>query len=161
MNKKEAVFNAFRELLAQDVANTDKFRAVAQFDANEAEGRMISRYDTFKEEAQFLAVGQEIRKLERESTLAMLDKIQADCVRACSKVFSGAMIEVEDDDGNVVRYYMIPGGSGKVITIEGASYICISPESPLGRALIGKTIGDEAIMSIDKTRKSVTIVGLE
>lgn len=161
MNKKEAAYEEFFSKFKSDISENDKFRSSAQFDANEAEGRMISRYDTFKEEAQFLAAGHEIRKREREGLLAIIQGIRTECLRACNKISSGALFVLEDDDGNEFFYYMIPGGSGKKINIDGQTYVCISPDSSLGRATVGKGVDDDVTIVIERTKKEMVVKNVE
>jgi len=52
-----------------------------------------------------------------------------------TKVQSGSLVVT--DKGS----YFVAIGIGKV-TIEGSRYFCISPDSPIGRLLIGKTVGE-------------------
>lgn len=161
MNKREAAFDTFRKLFAADIEDNERHRATAQFDANEAEGRMISRYDTFKEEAQFLAVGHEMRLIEREGTLALIDAIRKDCLVATDRVLAGALVTTEDGDGIEALYYLIPGGSGKKIIIDGKEYTCVAPNTPMGKSLIGKKVDDVAIVVADKVRRELTITNIE
>ncbi len=42
--------------------------------------------------------------------------------------------------------YFVAIGIGKV-TLEGKRYFCVSPDSPIGRLLIGKRGGDEVVFN--------------
>jgi len=67
------------------------------------------------------------------------------------KVFFGATVEVEDDDGKRSTYRLI--GSDEIDLKRG----WISIESPIGRALLGKSVGDEAFVQRPKGETVLTI----
>jgi transcription elongation factor GreB len=55
---------------------------------------------------------------------------------ACDKVKFGATVEYEDEDGNRRRYQLV--GEDEVDAKQGR----ISAKSPIGRAILGKKVGD-------------------
>ncbi|MBT1445174.1 transcription elongation factor GreB [Shewanella sp. JM162201] len=63
------------------------------------------------------------------------------------KVFFGAWVELENDDGDVVRYRIV--GKDEIDTKKG--YITI--DSPMARALIGKQVDDEVSVQTPSGRK--------
>lgn len=67
------------------------------------------------------------------------------------RVFFGATVEVEDDDGKKSRYRLI--GTDEIDLKRG----WISIESPIGKALLGKAIGDEAFVQRPKGETVLTI----
>src|SRR4030066_1817153 len=58
-----------------------------------------------------------------------------------SKVFFGAWVEIEDNDGNVYEYRIV--GSDEYDPEKN----CISIDSPMAKALLRKAEGDEIIVS--------------
>jgi transcription elongation factor GreB len=58
-----------------------------------------------------------------------------------SKIFFGAWVGIEDPDGNVQRYRIV--GPDEIDPVRNF----ISIDSPMARALLGKTEGDEAVVS--------------
>jgi len=75
---------------------------------------MESRYDTFKEEAQYLASGFTTRLVELTRTLCALRSIR-DYPPVITKGGPYALIEIKDlDDGSRTKYFLLPTGGGNV-----------------------------------------------
>ncbi|MDA8214523.1 MAG: transcription elongation factor GreB [Nitrospiraceae bacterium] len=74
---------------------------------------------------------------KRLSELIVVDRIPDDT----SKVFFGAWVEVEDSDGNIYRYRIV--GPDEFDPDRGF----ISIDSPMAKALLRRTEGDEVVVS--------------
>ncbi len=68
------------------------------------------------------------------------------------KVQFGATLEVTDEDGQTRKYSIV--GVDEVDTAKGR----ISWQSPIGRSLIGKTVGDEVLVKIPSGEVTLEIV---
>lgn len=77
---------------------------------------------------------------KRLSELIVVDRIPDDT----SKVFFGAWVEVEDSDGNIYRYRIV--GPDEFDPDRGF----ISIDSPMAKALLRRTEGDEVVVSRPK-----------
>ena len=117
----------------------------SQSEANAHKGAMASRYDTFKEEAQYLSVAQRLRAdsllraiNETKELLNGIDKIAKDSVAV------GSFVTVVDQNDVERHYLIIPYGSGDKLQINDAPVIVIGKDSPIAKALIGCTVGEEA-----------------
>ena len=93
-----------------DMLNQAKSAIVdAQTEANYHIGAMQSRYDTFKEEAQYLVAAQQIRVIDLEQKISQCDNL---IIKLNSPNFKfntiemGAMFSVIDFDGNKRRYFL-------------------------------------------------------
>jgi transcription elongation factor GreA len=91
-----------------------------------------AEYDEAKTEQGFV----EGRIQELERLLSTAKVIEAPTTKV-DYVRMGSHIKVSDDDGEVETYYLV--GSHEADPRRGL----ISNESPIGRALIGKRVGDE------------------
>jgi transcription elongation factor GreB len=67
------------------------------------------------------------------------------------RVFFGATVDVEDDDGKRSRYRLI--GTDEIDLKRG----WISIESPIGKALLGKVVGDEVLVHRPKGETTLTV----
>ena len=67
------------------------------------------------------------------------------------KIFFGAFVELEDDDGKLTRYRIV--GADESDAERG--YISI--ESPVARALLGKRLGDEVTVQRPKGEVTFTV----
>lgn len=71
------------------------------------------------------------------------------------RVYFGAWVELEDEDGERVRYQIV--GPDEFDAAQGR----ISVESPVGRALMGKRIGDEVLVRRPKGEATFTLVAVD
>ena len=69
-----------------------------------------------------------------------------------SKVFFGATVELEDEDGNSVTYRLL--GADEIDPKTGA----ISIDSPMGKALLGKQVDDEINLKTPSGQRRYHIV---
>ncbi len=147
-------------LIAQIIANkkeeverTEQARQVSLRDAQEAEGAMISRYDTFLEEAQYLAGGQNKRLFEAKAVLALLESLLQRDADASSQVSIGSVVVIENIDTAEKKKFLLvfEGSGGGVFSCppnEGEKISAVSPSSPIGEALFGKGSGEEVECSL-------------
>ena len=63
----------------------------------------------------------------------------------------GALVEVESGDERTL-YFVGPRGGGLELEIDGRAVFVITPQSPLGRELLGKRVGD----TVPLPRRGVT-----
>ena len=124
----------------------------AQERANEAEGAMKSRYDTFKEEGQYLAGGLKIRHEELKAVLAMIKEVlQAGELIEHTKIQLYSFVELEFDDGTDNKYFITPFLGGEKLDED---ITIITPHSPVGKSLMGKEEGQEFNFSVaEKIRR--------
>jgi transcription elongation factor GreB len=87
---------------------------------------------------QLREIDSRMRFLQRRlNELTVVDRPPADT----SKVFFGAWVEIEDDDGNVYEYRIV--GPDEIDSARDF----ISIDSPMAKALVGRTEGDEITVS--------------
>lgn len=137
-----AEFKHVREVLRpQVVRDIEEARAHGDISEN-------SEYEDAKErQAQI-----EGRVREIEARLALAEVIDITTVAPSDRVIFGTTIELEDQDtGDTVTY--------KVVGTEEADVKAglISYSSPIGRALIGRSVGDEVRFETPKGTRTVTI----
>jgi transcription elongation factor GreB len=71
------------------------------------------------------------------------------------RIFFGAWVEVEDDEGETHRYQIV--GVDEVEADKGR----ISWKSPVGRALLGKKLDDSVMVRWHAGQRELTIVGID
>jgi len=54
----------------------------------------------------------------------------------------GCLVEVEDDTGSS-WYLVAPAGGGMRLEVDGITFTVVTPDSPVGRALVGRRLGDD------------------
>jgi transcription elongation GreA/GreB family factor len=75
-------------------------------------------------------------------------------LRGEGKVRLGARVKLEDEEGKEIEY--------RLVTADGAdpAHGAVSVESPLGRALLGKSAGDEVTVERPRGSAGYTIVSV-
>ncbi len=109
-----------------------------------------------------LARAQNKRAERAQDELLALDGFVPQKLAGSAKVALGAVIEVED--GNEGRtLFLAPAGAGIELTFpDGDGFLTVvTPVSPLGRAVIGRKVGDtvEIVVQGEPREWTVTFVG--
>jgi transcription elongation GreA/GreB family factor len=147
-----------RELLAQLEAHLETARA-AHASATEGaisdDARPENDKDTRGLEQSYLARGIAGRVAELE---AAVESIAAMTLAKSTRVAIGALVTVEQGDADKERtLYIAPHGGG--LTLSGDITV-VTPTSPMGRALLGKVVDDDAELVTGGTTRSLTITAI-
>jgi transcription elongation GreA/GreB family factor len=124
--------------------NAEQERDAAQTEANSHIGRMESRYDTFKQEAQYEVEAHESRILKYKDGIDRIQALLADAsiLNPNPTIQIGSGIKLQFATGEEKFYILAPTGGGVTITEGNNSIFVLTPNSPLGKQLIGLKIGD-------------------
>lgn len=142
------------------IKNAERGRLDALEESKAHKGAMESRYDTFKEEAQYLAGGFAARLVDLRKTLGALKSIR-DFPPTVTKGSGYAIVEAENlDDGSRMKYFLLPAGGGNTYEIEGEKIIVLNIGAPLARAFIGKVAGNEVEIKIQGTTRRFSVVSV-
>lgn len=160
MNKtvlREVILTRLKEELALQL----KAAELARDEAISDESRARSKYDTHSQEAAYLAQGQAKIAAEIETNLEAYASLPFPDFQDGDVIALGALVQL-DNSGHRTWYLLGPRAGGLEITCEGRDILLVTPQSPLGRELIGRRIGD-SIQSPGRggTRLAQTIVALE
>lgn len=119
----------------------EQYRNDAQEESNRHIGRMESRYDTFKEEAQYLADNhaREVSRLQID--LAILKQMDENDRPRSTSIESGAIFSLKSE-GRLRHFYLAPVGGGVTVNAEGTEYTLVSTVSDLARAATSRREGE-------------------
>lgn len=134
------------EELAEQIDNANRAAGEAQSDANSHIGAMASRYDTFKEEAQYMSAAQRLRirelcALEQKTRLLYEDLQKQPANHETVKVGSLVTIATENDDK--MNYLILFYGSARQVECCSRPTTIIGAASPIARSILGLGLGDE------------------
>jgi transcription elongation GreA/GreB family factor len=158
---KQTILNRIIETLAADLATLTAAAKHAHSAATHEECIPDNKYDTTALEASYVAQGQanraaQIRRaLERYRTLTLQNFDEKSPIRLT------ALVTLEADDGRRMQVFVGPEAGGMKIGQGQTECIVITPESPLGRALLGKFCDDEIQVGKGANRKDYTVVAAE
>ena len=159
-NIKEVILDRVIEEVKAQIANSEQGLQSAMHDAKSHKGAMASRYDTFKEEAQYLASGHAIQISELNKHLSSLIILRGN-MATLTKVSVYALVEVEDHDNNsLIHYFFLPVGGGESYEVNDKIVEVISVGSPIGRAFLGKKIGDGVVVRLPTATKHFSIISI-
>jgi transcription elongation GreA/GreB family factor len=107
------------------------------------ESKPENKYDTRALEASYLAGAQAKRVLDIEASLLVYKLLEIKTFQANSRIESTAIVEV-DLDTKKLNVFIVPARGGLSLTFDGTPIQVITPQSPLGEALLGLRAGDVA-----------------
>jgi len=149
------------ELLAQLTASLDAARrahAAAVEGATHSEARAENDKDTRGLEQSYLARGQAQRVDELGAAVAEVEAMALRGFGRGEAVGMSALVTVEEDDERHV-FFIAPHGGGQLLA--GGAVQVVTPRSPLGRALVGKQVGDGGEVQLPGKVRELEIVAIE
>ncbi len=134
-----------RQLIAEveaDLAKVaDSHRSTHQGAVHE-DARAESDKDTRAIESQYLARGLAQRVEELQETLAKLSALTVRAFEDRDPIALSALVTAEDGEGGVTIYLLAPAAGGRKIEVDERTVVVVTPQAPVGRALLGKRRGD-------------------
>jgi transcription elongation GreA/GreB family factor len=157
---KKALIEELRVRLAHELAEARRVATDTAAAANHPEARPENDKDTRKIELSYLAAGQAARAYELEAAVALLATLPVVAVTAEDPLKAGALVEL-DVDGKAQRVLLSPAGGGQRLATEDGEVSVVTPQSPLGRGLLGKRVGDSFELAVAGQVREVEILGVE
>ncbi|MGF1724403.1 GreA/GreB family elongation factor [Photobacterium nomapromontoriensis] len=118
----------------------DRAHSTATDEENVAE----NQYDTLALEAAYLAHGQSQRVAECMADLAAYQKLKQSMPTTREQVLLGCLVHLIDENDNAKFVFFGPSAGGIKVTFAGQEVVVVTPNSPLGEALLGLEVGDDA-----------------
>jgi transcription elongation GreA/GreB family factor len=111
----------------------------ATHEDNRAEGDKDMR----STEASYIARGHAQRTAHLEQSITRLAHLDVGAFSDADEVKVTAVVELEHAKQRLM-YFLVPVGGGERLTADAVTVQTITPSSPLGGALMGLSVGDEA-----------------
>ncbi len=112
----------------------------AHTEATDETSKADNKYDTRSLEAGYLAQGQARQVRDLADAITLYEALQPRDFAADEPIDLMALVQL-DADGTPATYFIGPRSGGLEITCAGTTIIVITPASPLGQTLMGKTTG--------------------
>ncbi|GGK75187.1 transcription elongation factor GreAB [Amphritea balenae] len=145
MNKKQLTDQIVSQLQADlevNIEAANEAREAAVHDESVPE----TQYDTLGLEASYLAQGQSKRVEELEMNLADYRNMIMREFDQSTALGLSALVTLENEQGEEKHLFIGPAGGGIHIDFESYTVIVITPEAPIGAALIGRHCGDSVAL---------------
>ncbi len=137
------------EIIRQILAAQEEELAILETGAREARDEAIheenqpeDKYDTHHLEASYLAEGQSRLAIEVKESITRLNTIELKDLSPDDPIGLGALVSLKSK-GKLTHYFLSPSAGGLELSIEGTDILVITPQSPIGKKMVGKKINDE------------------
>ena len=126
--------------LSAELEMLTKAALATHAEATNEENKAEDKYDTRGLEASYLAHGQSKAAEEAALAVTQFQGLAARNLQPGEPVSLGAFVVLEGKTTN--HYFVGPRAGGTEVQHEGNTVMVITPQSPLGRQLVGKKQGD-------------------
>ena len=143
--QKSALRDAILRQLRQELATQTRAAEMAREEAISEESRPENKWDTHSQEAAYLAGSQAKLAAEIGESLELLAALPLPAFGPDAPAALGALITVEAGSAphpRTLRYFLAPRAGGTEVEVDGIPVLVLTPQSPLGRQLLGKRVGD-------------------
>ena len=158
MNKRTLIEKIIAQL-TEEAASYARSARAAQAEATDEQSKAENKYDTRGLEASYLAHGQSRQAAEVEEAIGQFRGLALREFGAKEPIDLSALVELEGKGGSK-RYFIGPRAGGTEIVQAGKTVLVITPQSPLGRQLIGARTGDRLQIEIGGTRSDYRVAAV-
>ena len=149
------------EQLEGELATATAASQEAHNSATHSENIASNKYDTLAVEAAYLAHGLSVRIADLQKSIALYKQFQRPNFNRQSTVQTGALVEIENDKGETQRLFIGPAAGGLSLGEKPNIIQVITPATPLGQALLNKTIDDEFELHIGSLSQYFTLIDIQ
>lgn len=158
VNKQTLIRNIITRL-ATELELYRKAARAARAEATDEQSKAENKYDTRGLEASYLARGQSRQAAEIEQSMQAFESLAVRKFSSSDAIELGAIVELEGV-GERSFYFIGPRAGGTEIKQGDQKVLVITPESPLGRQLMGKKQGDQLQIVVAGSRKQFRIAAI-
>ncbi len=153
--KKTTILKALLAELENDLRRLQAANEDASAGATSSEARAETKWDTCGLESSYLARGHAMQFKKLAADVCELRAFPL-LAFAGKPIGPGALIEVEQG-GEKMLFFLLPCGGGVEVIVEGREVTVITPESPVGAALLDKEPGDTYSFRAGSTGKILSV----
>lgn len=144
------------EHLNTELDNLTRAALMARDEATHEESKAENQYDMHAQEAAYLAEGQAKLAAEAQASIALFQSMELLAFSPTQPIALSAIVTLETA-GRKLRYFLGPRNGGLEVASEGLPIIVITPQSPVGRQLIGRKVGETIIAQGRPPQKIVAV----
>jgi transcription elongation GreA/GreB family factor len=158
MNKPD-LLRALCESLEGEIARATDTAERTRAGAIHEEAKPENDKDTRALETSYLARGQAQRVVDLQEALRLVKFMVVRDFRAEDAIDISALVELEAD-AQTRWYWLAAAGGGRTLTVEGVEVDVITPQAPLGRALLGRFTDEEFVLRAGGRARDFIIVAV-
>jgi transcription elongation GreA/GreB family factor len=152
----DAVLERMQESWAQMIGAAQRTRE----GATHAEAKPENEKDTRALEQSYLARGQAARAEEITEQIHVLRFMPLRAYGEDDPIGAGALIALEGEDDSQRCLFLAPHGGGTEVQVDGVDVLVVTPVSSMGRAVLGRSLGDEVELRLRNKQRSYTIAAV-
>lgn len=157
---KSALLDAIVAALSAELDTLTSAAKDARQSATDDESRAEDKHDTRAIEASYLADGQERAALELAGALTAYRALAVRRFDHAEPIALAALVELELAAQREL-YFVGPSRGGLVVRHDGREVLVITPQSPIGRKLLGRRTGDVITFDGPRLPREGRIVSVE
>lgn len=123
-----------------------------------------TQYDTLAIEAGYLAEGQSKRVEELKQAIVSFEHLSSIIKRGSDKdthIKLGSIVQLSKDKVVNQYFFIGPAAAGFRCEIKNKKFTVITPQSPMGKSLLNKSVGDEFFIMLGNAQLEDEIIYLE
>lgn len=159
MMKKNELIQRIIASLTKELAVIKEGARDAYEEATHEESQPENRFDTHSLEASYLAAGQAKLVVELETAIMRCQNMELHAFEADEPIGIGALVELESDSGKDL-YFLIPTAGGVEIEDQDRSIQVITPQSPIGKQLVGQQAGGTVSLETATLPRKLAIISV-
>ncbi len=138
---KTRLRQAIIERLTAELETQTQAALTSRDEATHEESKPENQYDMHAQEAAYLAEGQARLAAELSDSIKLYQSMELPTFGPLQPIGLGAIITLESASRKT-HYFLGPRNGGLEIKLDHTDLIVITPQSPLGRVLLGGRTGD-------------------
>jgi transcription elongation GreA/GreB family factor len=157
--EKDALLLALRQQLDGSLATLLRRQQDTQKAATHAENRPEHSKDTRATEQSYLARGLAVRVDALRQAANQLAKTRAQPFASDESVAIMALVAIRvEDELAATVWWLVPAAGGLELTQQKTRIRTLTPAAPLGRALLGLSVGEEESFATPRGRRSFELL---
>lgn len=156
---KARVLDALRRHIEQDLAVATEAQRRTQSGATHEESKPENDKDTRAIESSYLARGQAQRVVELTNELNVAIALELRIFGEESPIAVSALVGLDDGE-RTSFYFLSPAGGGLTLEVAGVAVRVLTPQAPLGRALVGQTLGSDVEVKTPQGLRQYSVASL-
>lgn len=157
--EKRKVIDAILTELQRELESLSAAAKAAREAATHEESKPEDQYDTRGLEASYLAGAQAERVLQIQKLLSQFRLMSPQEAPPDSTIAPGMLVEL-DHEGRKSLYFLASQGGGLAIRIGGRTVLVLTPQAPLGEALLGRRLGDSVEIEVQGSEREYVVASI-
>lgn len=154
------IITAIIDDLIKELTTATTASEQAHASATHSENVADNKYDTLAVEAAYLAHGQSVRITQLQQSIANYRQLVSIRNPDNASINIGHTVTINDANENVQRLFIGPSAGGIRLLIDGLEILTITPQTPMGKALMGKAVDDEITLAVGANSKYFVVTDI-